>query len=63
MKSRPAETAGIIAGTGGLAAAIAASNWLAIGVACVGYVPAAVTFLVNHGGVRGTLRLLWGGKR
>lgn len=61
-KARPAETAGALAGTGGVVAAIASHNWLAVGLACAGYVPAAATFLVAHGGVRGVVRSLWRGR-
>jgi hypothetical protein len=61
-KARPAETAGAVAGTGGIVAALTTHNWLAFGVACAGYVPAAVTFTVNHGGVSGVLRSLWKGR-
>lgn len=60
MTKRPAET---VAGTGGLAGVIVAvtqHNWLAVVVACVGFVPAAVTFVVAHGGVRGIFRSVWG---
>jgi hypothetical protein len=59
---RPAETAGAVVGTGGIVASIATHNWLALGVACAGYVPAAVTYLVAHGGVRGVFRSIWGGR-
>lgn len=62
MKARPAETAGAAAGTVGLAAGIATHDWLAVGVACIGYVPAIVTWLVNHGGIRGALGALWRGR-
>jgi hypothetical protein len=61
-KARPAETAGAVAGTGGILAALTAHNSLALAVACVGYIPAAVTFLVTHGGVRGVLSSLWKGR-
>jgi hypothetical protein len=60
--TRPAETAGAIAGTGGIVAALGAHNWLALGVGFAGYVPAGVTFLVTHGGVSGALRTLWKGR-
>lgn len=63
MKSRPAETAGAIAGTGAIGAAIVAGNWLAVGVGAIGYVPAVVTFLVTHGGIRGVLKTIWGGSK
>jgi hypothetical protein len=62
-KARPAETAGAVVGTGGIVAALSTHNWLALGVACAGYVPAAVTFLVTHGGIRGALSSLWKGCR
>lgn len=62
FKARPAEATGALAGTGGVVAAVAAHNWLAVGLACVGYVPAVVTFVVAHGGIRGVARTLWGGR-
>ena len=62
-KARPAETAGAAAGTGGIIAALAAHNWLAVGLAAVGYLPAVVTFVVTHGGVSGLLRSVWKGGR
>lgn len=62
IKARPAETAGAAVGTGGIIAALAEHNWLAFGLACAGYLPAVVTFLVTHGGVRGVARLVWKGK-
>lgn len=63
MKTRPAETAGVVAGTGGIVAAVIAHQWAAIAVACAGYVPAAVTFIVAHGGVRGVLQTIWKGSK
>ena len=62
MKSRPAETVGALAGTGGIVAAITQHNWLALGLACVGYLPAVVTFVYAHGGLSGLGRALWRGK-
>jgi hypothetical protein len=61
-KARPAETVGAAAGTGGIVAALAAHNWLALGLACVGYLPAVVTFTVTHGGLSGLWRLVWKGR-
>lgn len=61
-RERPAEATAALAGTGGIAAAIATHNWLAVGLACIGYLPAAVTFLVTHGGLRGVVRLVWRGQ-
>ena len=63
LRSRPAETAGATFGTGGLVAGIAAHNWLAVGVAVVGYVPAVVTFIAVHGGLHGIARLIWVGSQ
>lgn len=60
--TRPAETVGAAAGTGGIIAALAAHNWLAAGLAAVGYLPAVVTLLVTHGGVSGVLRDIWKGR-
>lgn len=61
-KVRPAETAGAAAGTGGVIASIASHNWLALGLAAIGYIPAAVTFLVSHGGIAGLWRSLVHGR-
>jgi hypothetical protein len=62
--SRPAEAAG--AGAGGLAAILIATLGLSAGAAAAvaavaGIVPAAVTWLVHHGGLRGAIRSLWRG--
>lgn len=63
-RSRPAETAG---GLGAVATAIAlavglSTEWVgAIGITA-GLVPAAVTYLVNHGGVRGVAASIWRGR-
>ena len=62
VTDRPAESAGAASAVVALAAAIAAGNELAAVAALVGLVPAAVTFAVNHGGVRGLARALWRGK-
>jgi hypothetical protein len=64
VKTRPAETStaagaiallvGLVAGLDGEAVAIA-------GIA-LGFLPAAVTALVNAGGIRGFARKLWSGR-
>jgi hypothetical protein len=63
MTRRPAETAG--AGAGGTVAillAVGLSRPIAIAAAAAaGIVPATVTWLVTHGGLRGALRNLWRG--
>jgi Na+(H+)/acetate symporter ActP len=61
-KARPAESVAGVGGLGGLIAALVADNQLAaILSAVVGFLPAVVTYLVAHGGIRGVLRTLWGG--
>ena len=59
--TRPAETVGAAAGTGGIIAALAAHNWLAAALAAIGYIPALVTFVVVHGGIKGLFNTLWKG--
>lgn len=64
MRSRPAETTG---GLGALATAIAVALGASTAVVAAagiaaGLLPAAVTLLVVHGGVRGVLRALWRGR-
>jgi hypothetical protein len=62
---RPAESAG--AAGGGLVAvliAVGIPQGIAAGaVLAAGAVPAIVTWLVSHGGVRGALRALWDGRK
>jgi hypothetical protein len=61
-KARPAESVAGISGIGGLIAAIVSDNELAAVLsAVVGFLPAVVTYLVAHGGIRGLLRSLWSG--
>lgn len=61
-KRRPAETVAAGGGLAGLVAAIAAHNTLAAVTAAVGFVPAVVTYLFDHGGLAGVAgRLLHGG--
>lgn len=62
LKTRPAETAGAGAGVAGLITAIATGDWLAAATAAAAFVPACVTFIVTHGGVRGLLAALWRGR-
>jgi hypothetical protein len=62
---RPAETttlgagglAGVVAGAAGAPPALAVALW------AVGALPHLVTFLVDHGGVAGTARTLWRGRK
>jgi hypothetical protein len=61
---RPAEAAG--AG-GGLVAVVAAAlgagpTLVAVLAGVAGVLPGAVTFVVSHGGLKGTLALLWHGR-
>jgi hypothetical protein len=62
---RPAETAG--AAAGGLVAVLIAvgipQGAAVAAVWAVAAVPAVVTWLVDHGGVSGSLRALWGGRK
>jgi hypothetical protein len=62
---RPAETT---AAGGGLVAVVAAFlgapvEAVAAIAAVAGLLPGAVTWLVNHGGIRGVARALWVGRR
>jgi hypothetical protein len=65
VKGRPAETS---SAAGSLALVLAVvlgvrspTTLAAIGVV-IGLIPAAVTLLVVHGGIRGVLRLIWRGR-
>ena len=60
--SRPAETVSAGGGAAGLVWAALDGDWKIAVVSAVGFVPSVVTLLVAHGGVRGVLRLLWGGR-
>lgn len=64
MRRRPAETTGA---AGGLIAVVAALVGLPVEVvaalaAVAGALPAAVTWVVERGGVRGVARLVWRGR-
>lgn len=63
-KTRPAETTGGIFGAATLiAAALGASIEVVAAVgAAAGLLPAVVTYLVTHGGIRGVLRSIWRGR-
>lgn len=65
MSRRPAETTA--AGGGAIAviaAALGADAQQVAAIAAVGgLLPAAVTWLVEHGGIRGLARRVWGGER
>ena len=66
MSGRPAETAGGVGSIGLLIAYVLGVHdpqTIAIIGAAVGLVPAAVTMLVNNGGVRGTVLKLWRGRQ
>lgn len=61
---RPAETTtagGAVALLAALVLGLPAETAAAVGVA-LGFVPAVVTFIVNHGGIRGLARKLWQGR-
>ena len=62
-RDRPAETATATAGAVALLIAVWEGNMLAAAVSLVGLLPACVTFIVTHGGVRGCLARLWRGAR
>lgn len=53
VRSRPAETAGVGATLGGLVAAVATQNWLAVATAAAGLIPGLVTGWRTVGGLRG----------
>lgn len=62
---RPAETGGAAAAIGGLvalAAGVDDPGVVAAIVGAVGLVPAAVTGLINSGGIRGFVGKLWRGR-
>jgi hypothetical protein len=58
---RPAETAGAVLASGGVAAGIATGNALAVATAAVGYAPAVWTFLRVNGGISGLWQTIWKG--
>ena len=60
---RPAETAGAAGGLTGLIIAIAAGDPLAAAIATAGFLPAATTYLITHGGIRGLAQRIWTGRK
>lgn len=64
MRSRPAETTGTLGAiaTGIIALAGGSVELVAVVGIAAGALPAAVTFLVTHGGIRGVARALWRGR-
>jgi len=59
---RPAETAGATTGLAGALVALGVGDERAAAIAlAVGVVPGIVTWLVDHGGLRGAARRLWRG--
>ena len=60
VRRRPAESTSAAGGIAGIAVALTAGDTTTLIVALLGFVPAAVTLLVENGGVRGVARLLWG---
>jgi hypothetical protein len=60
VRRRPAESTAAAGGVAGLVLALSAGDALTVVVALTGFVPAAVTFLVANGGIRGYARKLWG---
>ena len=65
MKGRPAETASGTAAIGALLAVIFGVNdpqTLAAIIAGLGLTPAAISLIVDAGGIRGVLRKLWRGR-
>lgn len=65
MRSRPAETVGTLGAIATGVAALAGGSVELVAVVGVvaGALPAAVTFLVSNGGIRGVARALWRGSR
>jgi len=62
-RTRPAETATASAGAVALLVAVWEGNALATVVALLGILPAIVTFVVTHGGLKGCALTLWRGMR
>jgi hypothetical protein len=60
VRRRPAESTAAAGGLAGLAVAIGSGDTVTVVVALLGFVPAAVTYLVSNGGVRGLAAKLWG---
>jgi hypothetical protein len=60
IRRRPAESTAAASGVAGLVIALSAGDAMTVAVALIGFVPAAVTFLVAQGGIRGFLRTLLG---
>lgn len=63
-RTRPAETAGGLVGVATAIVALAGGSLELVAVVgtAAGLVPSVVTFLVDHGGIRGVLRSLWAGR-
>jgi hypothetical protein len=57
---RPAELTAASAGLTGLVVALAAGDTVTAAVALIGFIPAVVSFVVEHGGIRGLCAQLWG---
>jgi hypothetical protein len=62
LRRRPAESVAAGGGLAGLAVALTAGDRVTVIVALIGFVPAVVSFVVAHGGVRGLLHQLMGSK-
>lgn len=62
IKNRPAETAGATLGIAGVVTAIATGDAVVAITAASNFVPAVVTFVVEHGGLRGLFLTLWRGR-
>ena len=62
-RNRPAEPATATAGAVALLTAVWVGNGLAAATALVGILPALVTFVVTHGGLKGCALILWRGFR
>ncbi len=63
VKQNPAEYGG---GFGALVTALGyaagfSAGWIAVAGIAAGLAPAAVTYVVNHGGIKGVLSALWNG--
>jgi ammonia channel protein AmtB len=61
-RRRPAEVTAASGGLAGVVIALAAGDTVTAMVALIGFIPGAVSFVVERGGVRGLVADLWGRK-
>ena len=57
VRRRPAESTAAAGGLAGLAVAITAGDSVTVAVALLGFLPACVTYIVGHGGIRGVVNI------